>query len=222
MKTNLLIGLILSFQCLIVAQNQNELNVSTLVKPGICMVTVNKDGSRNEIVWTKKLYPDAQEFLIYRVTIKGKDSLVGRIAASEPSIFTDSDGKDGTGNPELSSHVYKMSYADKNSKESELSDPHETIHVKGDKKGNFSWNAYTGYPLVTKTIPKYALYRLDPSGKSTLILETEKTEAVDPDFEKYANKNYHWYILLEGFACESDPSDPATRKNGTKSNNSNE
>lgn len=222
MKTNLLIGFILLFQCLAIAQKQNERNTTTLVKPAICLVTVNKDGSRNEIIWTKKLYPDAQWFLIYRVTNNGKDSLVGRIAASEPGIFTDSDGKDGTGNPELSSHKYKMSYTDKNSKESELSDSHETIHVKGDKKGNFNWNAYTGYPLVTQTIPKYALYRLDPSGMITFILETEKTEAVDPDFEKYVNKNYHWFVVLEGFNCESDPSDPATRKNGTKSNNSNE
>jgi len=78
---------------------------------------------------------------------------VGSVPYSDLSVFTDN-----SSNPTVKSNKYKLSIVDKSGLETQLSDPHKTMHLTINKGQNNTWNLiwepYTGFNVLT-----YNIYR---------------------------------------------------------------
>jgi hypothetical protein len=97
------------------------------------MVTVDRS-YRNEIIW--KELDIVQSYNIYRESQQvGRYDLIGNIPHGQPRSFIDS-----SSNALMRSYRYKISAIDTCGSETELSDPHKTMHLTINSGMNNSWN----------------------------------------------------------------------------------
>lgn len=209
MKKILISLLFLSLTVLTKAQVSIVSGVKSLTTPSICMVTCNEPGTFNEIRWTHSLLPDAVTMVILRSSKDDKYIEIGRVAANV-GVFTDN-----SGDVKSTSYKYKIQYEDKDGKLSGQSSSHQSILIKGDQKGVFTWNAYDIAPKDPQGKVVYHFWRQETGKAPKKLLCTEMNKAADPEFADQIGKGTIWFVTLDNFSCDEG-------KSGTKSNNSNE
>jgi fibronectin type 3 domain-containing protein len=127
----------------------------------LCMVSVDEN-YHNEIVWKKE---DAVlSYNIYREgNIGGQYDLVANVPHAEYNSWTDT-----ASDARIRSYRYKVSNVVSDC-ESELSDPHKTMHLTISAGQNNSWNliwtSYEGVPYST-----YNIYRSTGDTLGTMVL----------------------------------------------------
>lgn len=130
-----------------------RINLKPMDKPQIGIVGVNSS-NKNIIVWNKPASTGIESFEIYKeTTVSDVYEKIGTVPYSNLSVFTDS-----LSNPTVKSGKYKLSIIDKSGLETQLSDPHKTMHLTINKGQNNTWNLiwepYTGFSPAT-----YNIYR---------------------------------------------------------------
>lgn len=135
------------------ASAEVKVAIVAMDKPTIGIVGVN-NANKNIVVWNKPASEGIDSFLIYReTTISDIYKKTGAVPYSELSVFVDT-----TSNPTVKSNKYKLSIVDKSGLESQLSDPHKTMHLSINRGQNNSWNLiwepYSGFTPST-----YNIYR---------------------------------------------------------------
>ena len=122
-------------------------------KPQIGIVGVNSS-NKNIVIWNKPISSGIDSYSIYReTTVSDVYENIGTVPYSELSIF-----EDNSSNPTVKSSKYKLSIVDKSGLETQLSEPHKTMHLTINKGQNNTWNLiwepYTGFTPST-----YNIYR---------------------------------------------------------------
>ncbi|MBI2967410.1 MAG: PKD domain-containing protein [Bacteroidetes bacterium] len=130
--------------------------------PGICIVTVDSVTGKNIVVWEE--LPGIVSYNIYKEgTIADKYSLVGTVASTSQSDFTDPDS-----DPLIRSWRYRITAVDSCNLESEPSGTHKTIHIQSNlgtsDEVNLTWDGYEGFSFGT-----YYIYRSTVPGSPVLI-----------------------------------------------------
>jgi hypothetical protein len=121
----------------------------------ICLVTVDSITEKNMVVWEKIVTQDVSHYNIYHeISLKNQYQLIGRVDYNEQSHFIDS-----VADPAIRSWRYRLSVVDVCGNESELSDPHKTMHLTMnlgvDSVVNLIWDHYEGFPVDQYKIKRY-------------------------------------------------------------------
>jgi hypothetical protein len=132
-----------------------EVNSETSALQPICMVLIDSTSESNLIVWEKVGSTSIDHYNIYRESsYAGQFNLIGSISYNDLSEFLDTEA-----NPATRSWRYKISAVDFCDNESELSDPHKTIHLtinEGiNQTINLIWDHYVGFEYGTYRIYRY-------------------------------------------------------------------
>lgn len=130
-----------------------EIKIKAMDKPQIGIVGVNGN-NKNVVVWNKPVSYGIDSYSVYRETnVSDVYEKIGTIPYGDLSVFVDE-----TSNPTVKSNKYKLSIVDKNGLETQLSEPHKTMHLSINKGQNNTWNLiwepYTGFTPST-----YNIYR---------------------------------------------------------------
>lgn len=138
-----------------------RIRIKAMEKPQIGIVGVNEN-NKNMVVWNKPESIGINSYSVYRETnVSEIYQKIGTVPYSELSYFVDEES-----NPSVKSNKYKLSILDKSGLETQLSEPHKTMHLSIQKGQNNSWNLiwepYTGFTPAT-----YNIYR----GRSATSLE---------------------------------------------------
>ncbi|MFC2112961.1 T9SS type A sorting domain-containing protein [Bacteroidota bacterium] len=121
----------------------------------ICLVTVDTATGMNMVIWSKIVTQDVSHYNVYRESSEKEDyQLIGSVGINEESLFVDS-----IADPAIRSWRYRLSVVDSCGNESELSDPHKTMHLTMnlglDNSVNLIWDHYEGFPISTYQIRRY-------------------------------------------------------------------
>ena len=121
----------------------------------ICLVTVDTLTGMNMIVWEKSVTEDVSHYNIYRESsVKGDYQVIASVDVDSLSLYVDS-----IADPTIRSWRYRLSVVDDCGNESELSEPHKTMHltmnVGLDESVNLIWDHYEGFPIETYEIWRY-------------------------------------------------------------------
>jgi len=130
-----------------------NVKIKPMEQPRIGIVGVNSS-NKNIVIWNKPTTSGIDAYSIYReTTVSDVYEKVGSVPYSDLSVFTDN-----SSNPTVKSNKYKLSIVDKSGLETQLSDPHKTMHLTINKGQNNTWNLiwepYTGFNVLT-----YNIYR---------------------------------------------------------------
>lgn len=130
-----------------------KIKIKAMDKPQIGIVGVNSS-NKNVVVWNKPISSGIDSYSIYReTTVSDIYEKIGSVPYSELSVFVDN-----TSNPTVKSNKYKLSINDKSGLETQLSEPHKSMHLSINKGQNNTWNLiwepYTGFTPST-----YNIYR---------------------------------------------------------------
>jgi hypothetical protein len=205
--------------------------------PSICLVTVDSLGINNEIYWDKTQFLGADTFIVYReitgsvyaeigrMSINGAGSLVDTVRVPVPGCTVCT-----TGDPNATSHRYKIRIQDTCGKLSAYSPYHESIHVQDAKTGQFNWNYYFIEGIGNLPTATYLLWRQSvfASAPSTVVGSATTNSYNDVQYSNLAvNGDVRWYVSTIGFPCTASlgtkGQNPAgTKPTRTKSNNTNE
>jgi hypothetical protein len=99
--------------------------LNKLSKPSICVVTVDTVSGDNLVCWYNPLNGMTDHFNVYREGgLRNQYQLVGTVAGTDDGLFIDKGA-----NPLQKAWTYRISSVDAKGNESELSDPHTTIHL---------------------------------------------------------------------------------------------
>ena len=120
----------------------------------ICMVTVEPEITKNQIVWTKKSSSSIAGYNIFKLSYTGNFKLLAFIPYDSLSYCID-----GTSNPQTTPGYYTISAVDKCGNESEMSDYHKTLHLNVSESSqadgySLTWSHYEGFDFST-----YIIYR---------------------------------------------------------------
>ena len=147
----------------------------------ICIVSVDTVTGKNMIVWEKLVTEDVSHYNIYRESsVKGDYQVIASVGFNEESLYIDS-----VADPTIRSWRYRLSVVDDCGNESELSDPHKTMHltmnVGLDESVNLIWDHYEGFPIST-----YEIWRYDAASNWTNIsnMPSNLTSYTDPNPSK--------------------------------------
>jgi hypothetical protein len=148
--------------------SENQIVVPDPVQPfdneQICMVTLDEQSGKNNIVIEKTLNVATDSILIYRLDdLTSTFIQIGSVGINESGIFID---KEAT--PAQQSYQYKISVKDTCGNESGLSSLHRTIFLQANsginKEVNLYWNPYQGFDY-----PNFEIYRSVGNGDYFLI-----------------------------------------------------
>ncbi|MFC2116878.1 T9SS type A sorting domain-containing protein [Bacteroidota bacterium] len=144
----------------------------------ICIVSVDTVSGKNVIVWEKLVTEDVSHYNVYRESsVKSDYQLLASVPFTEESLYIDS-----VADPTIRSWRYRLSVVDECGNESELSEPHKTMHltmnVGLDETVNLNWDHYEGF-----TIKTYEVWRYDASGgwKNLDNMSSINTSFTDPN-----------------------------------------
>lgn len=175
-------------------------NVTTLSAPEICMVTTDSFFVNNIVYWDKTLYPSADSFIVYRLSL-GNYLYVGSVS-KDSSQLTDTKrnvGGPNGGDPNVSSWRYKLAIKDTCGNISGMSPYHETINIQQNNQ-NLSWNAYAIESPQADPVNGYQVLRDSLGiGDWHVFVNTSGISTNDPNYALYPNANYRVDAL--GFAC---------------------
>jgi hypothetical protein len=179
------------------------INVATIEKPVICMVTTDAASAYNYnvVYWDKTLYSNVDSFIIYR-KVAATYQRIGAVSKNSLSEFIDtafSIGGPNGGNPQYSSWQYKLAIRDTCGNIGALSPYHQSMFVQ-QSASNFSWNAYTVETGQTNPVTGYSFLRDDNNtGSWHVLVNTTGISTTDPNYSSYPNAN--WRIDANGFNC---------------------
>lgn len=132
-----------------------DVEMSAPDQTSICMVTVDTLTNSNIVVWTPLVSADVVSYNIYKESSQsGLYYLVANQSADSISQYYDYPS-----NPAIKSWRYKVAAVDDCGNESELSDPHKTIHLTSNLGVggvvNLIWDHYNGFNYDTYYIHRY-------------------------------------------------------------------
>lgn len=130
-----------------------KIKIKAMDKPQIGIVGVNGN-NKNVVVWNKPVSSGIDSYSVYKETnVSNVYEKIGSVPYSELSVYVDD-----ASNPTVKSSKYKLSIVDKSGLETQLSEPHKTMHLSINKGQNNTWNLiwepYTGFTPAT-----YNIYR---------------------------------------------------------------
>jgi hypothetical protein len=204
-----------------------QLNTTSMITPSLCLVTVDSLGDFNEIYWEKSFYPEADTFIVLRETSGGVYTPIVRLSKNAFSMYLDTNRSIGpiSGDPNSSSHRYKLQYLDTCGNYSPQSVSHMSIKIIDNQTGTFSWNYYE-INGVQQQSTTFMLWRRNIlTGVTTTVNFSASTNITDGQYAALAQAgNVKWFVDASGFLCNPSlkTSETAAVKNRTKSNQSNE
>lgn len=163
-------------------------NISNIVVPEICIVTVDDVTGHNMVVWEKQITTEIDSFRIYRESTQANVfAHIGSVAYSEESVFTDVNSV-----PIQRAYKYKLSAVDVNGIETLLSNYHKTMHLTystGPQGMNLDWDQYEGFAFGT-----YYIYKSTNPNNLVLI------DSISSSFTSYTDIYPPWgnvYYVIE-------------------------
>ncbi len=134
-------------------QQVAEATIETEAKPqSICMVTVDPESGKNQIVWSKTTNQAVSHYNVYKQSYTGNFDFLAQIPFDSVSYCLD-----GTSSPEIRAERYKITVVDSCGNESTLSDHHKTLHLNVSKSSQgdgfaLTWSHYEGFHFNTYQI----------------------------------------------------------------------
>ncbi len=130
---------------------QEEIEIHAQPQP-ICIVTVDEESGKNQIVWSKTTNQAIRHYNVYKQSYTGNFDFLAQIPYDSVSYCLD-----GTSNPETRAERYKITVVDSCGNESELSDHHKTLHLNVSKSSQgdgfaLTWSHYEGFDFNTYQI----------------------------------------------------------------------
>lgn len=121
----------------------------------ICLVTVDSATRKNLVVWEKEVTEGMLHYNVYREgSARGDYQLIASVPVDELSQYVDS-----VADPTIRSWRYRLSVIDMCGNESDLSDPHKTMHLTMnlglDTTVNLIWDHYEGFLVDRYKIRRY-------------------------------------------------------------------
>ncbi|NOZ46889.1 MAG: hypothetical protein GXO79_08910, partial [Chlorobi bacterium] len=176
----------------------------------ICLVTVDTATNYNEIVWEKLQPAGIDHYNIYKESTQSDVYFVaGSVPVDSLSIFTDT-----LSNSLVRSWRYKLSAVDECGVESELSEPHKTMHLNvnlgtgGDI--NLIWEPYEGIDFST-----YFIYR-DSASTGWVLFDSIPANITSWSDVSSPGLQYRYFIeLRHPYGCSITK---ATNRNASRSN----
>ncbi len=128
------------------------LDITQPHQENICLVTVNPDNGKNQIIWERTAMVNSEYFNIHRQTNQsGVFEVIGSLPFDSLSTFTDE-----ITDPQQSSEFYAISVVDSCGNESPLSSAHKTLHLTINQgingQINLIWDPYEGFDYSTFNI----------------------------------------------------------------------
>ena len=167
--------------------------------PGICIVGIDEESGKYNIVWEKSGYEDSQLFKIYRESNQADVYLeIGTVNPDEFSVFVDPASA-----PDILSHRYKISYTDSCGNESELSAFHQTMHLSANlslsNDVNLIWSEYKGIAF-----PTYQIYRGNRPDSLTLLTQVPSTVTAYKDTDPPSGILWYQIGMSNPDGCQPD------------------
>jgi len=166
------------------ATDSVSIKIIPMSKPQIGIVSVNSS-NKNIIVWNKPATIGIESYSIFRETnTSDVYEKIGSVPYSDSSLYVDN-----SSNPDMKSYKYKISILDKSGQESQLSDPHKTMHLSINKGQNNTynliWEPYNGFTPST-----YIIYRGTNTSSLSLLdatsgSSTQYSDIIAPSGEVY-------------------------------------
>lgn len=140
------------------------------VSPEICIVGIDEETGKYNIVWEKSQIHSEKSYKIYRESNQADVYLeIGSVNEDKPGVLIDSSSA-----PDILSHRYKVSYIDSCGNESLLSPFHQTMHLSANMSiyndVNLIWSEYKGI-----SFPTYEIYRGDQPDNLQLLTQVPST-----------------------------------------------
>lgn len=180
-------------------------------EPEICIVGKDEETGKYMVVWNKLDDASIVAYNIYRESNQtGVYLELGTRQTGDLSVFVDE-----TSSPEVFSHSYRISYTDTCGNESEMSVPHNTIHLTANDgtggENNLSWSPYTGFAFLT-----YDLYRGTDRNDLALFAQINSNVTSYSDFDPPAGRVYYQVVVERDGQCT--PTKKALDYNRSSSN----
>src|ERR1019366_4854249 len=136
-----------------IATDNIHITLNPMNATEICIVGVDS-ANENMIVWNKPSSTAINSFYIYRETnVTNVYQKIGAVSYDSLSVFVDVNS-----HPDVQSNKYKISIKDNCGLESDVSAPHQTMHLSINQgQGNIwnlIWDSYQGF-----TVSTYNIYR---------------------------------------------------------------
>lgn len=179
--------------------------------PEICIVGNDETSGKYMVVWNKLEDASIVAYNIYRESNQtGVYLELGTQAASGFSVFVDE-----TSSPEVFPHSYRISYTDTCGNESDMSTPHNTIHLSANVgtggENNLNWSPYTGFAFLT-----YDVYRGTSKNDLVRLAQINSNVTSYSDFDPPGGKVYYQVVVERDGDCA--PTKKALDYNRTSSN----
>jgi hypothetical protein len=179
--------------------------------PEICIVGNDEASGKYMVVWNKLDDASIVAYNIYRESNQAGNYLeLGTQPANEFSVFVDE-----TSSPEVFPHSYRISYTDTCGNVSEMSTPHNTIHLSANVgtggENNLNWSAYTGIAFLT-----YDIYRGTSKNDLSLLAQINSNVTSYSDFDPPGGMVYYQVVVERDGQCA--PTKKALEYNRSSSN----
>jgi hypothetical protein len=166
--------------------------------------------SQNNVIYWQNTYP-ADTFYVYRDTANYNYALIGKVPASDTSLFVDTVRTlyAQNGDPNASSWRYKIAYADTcggGRRMSPMSPWHQTVFMITNSAGSFNWNFYQ-IEGENIPVPQVQGYYFEVDSFSTghyhvvQSLSASSTSYHDTHYASYPHPT--WRSTAVGFNCNS-------------------
>lgn len=207
--TNLLYTVTVTLDTLCSATDHVGVFYLTMEKPSICIVTVDSN-NKNQIVFEKPISNAIDSFYVYRETnMTGFYNKIGSIPYDSLSVFVDQ-----TSSPAMNSNQYKISLIDTCGFTSEMSLPHQTMHLTINQGMGATWNLIW-QPYVGFSVNTYNIYRGITPTQMQLIGTISGANTQFTDLNPPAGYVYYQVEVVPPYFCAP------TKKSGFNSSRSN-
>lgn len=181
----------------------------TMQEPSICIVTVDTN-NKNMIVFEKPESNGIDSFYVYRETnMTGSYEKIGSVPYDSFSVFVDQ-----TSSPATNSNQYKISLIDTCGFNSNMSLPHQTMHLTINQGMGSTWNLIW-QPYVGFNVNTYNIYRGTTPTQMQLIGTISGANTQYTDLNPPSGYVYYQVEVVAPYSC--NPS----MKNGFQSSRSN-
>ncbi len=173
---------------------QITLNASIVEVPEICLVTVDNETMKNQVVWQKPICQNIQSYNIYK-EINNRYEAIGTLPYAEMSYFTDENAK-----PAETPARYKISAIDTCGNETVLSPFHQTMHLSADFDGGLANLNWTAYKVESEDFqPKWYVVRAGYEGENMIMADKVEFSAISDAHSLSVNVIKNNYVVEIGF-----------------------
>ncbi|MDF2437485.1 MAG: hypothetical protein K0Q95_1861 [Bacteroidota bacterium] len=169
--------------------------MSSLVRPDICMVTVDSLSNYNQIYWDKTPYMGVDSFIVYRETTINTYKKIGAVHRDSLSMLVDTVRTayfPNTGNPNQGTYKYKLQIKSVLGDSSLMSPWHKSIFVN-QTGGVFTFNDYSveSQPTPVPQLVQYLLLRDDlGTGMWNILSANTSSPMNDPNYSLFPNARW--------------------------------